>query len=219
MKTLTRIETGKDARGNKYQTKTYQDFAEIVPTAGVTSWTLTQEDGVYTLTETITEEVPDPGGGGGGAGFPEIWSLDVSTISEPIETNPYFKNGMSLSEMSWWARWKAGMDAATGTPDGFPASSSNAVVQDLYQRFNRGETDYLTPRVIVKFQKVYSVPPLLNGVGSATADISGSPFNFPNNVNFLMTGATAVREGGTYRVTMEWLTSKPGKWDTLIYGG
>jgi hypothetical protein len=217
MKTLTRVETGRDARGNKYQTKVYQDFAEMTVTSGVTSYVATQEDGVYTLSETITEEVPDPGGGGG-AGFPEIWSLDVSTISEPIETNAYFRTGMSLAEMSWWARWKAGMEAAAGTPDGFPASSTNQVVQNLYQRFNRGETDYLTPRIVVKFQKVYMVPPPLTGVGRATNDIAGNPFTFSNTVNFLMTGGTALREGGTYRVTMEWLTSKPGGWDQLIYG-
>lgn len=214
MKTLTRVETGRDARGNKYQTKTYQDFIEITPTIGVTSYTLTQEDGVYTLTETITEQVPDPGGGGGGSGFPDIWSLDVSTISEPIETNPYFRNGMSLTEMANWTAWKQGREDATD-----PKTSSNQVVQALYERFNRGETDYLTPRVVVKFQKVYTVPPSLSGVGFATSNISGSPFTFPNDVNFLMTGATALREGNTYRVTMEWLTSKPGKWDTLIYGG
>lgn len=219
MKTLTRIETGKDARGNKYQTKTYQDFVEMVPASGVTSWTLTQEDGVFTLVETITEEVPDPGGGGGGAGYPEIWSLDVSTVSEPIETNLYFKNGMSAQEMAWWTRWKSGQEPAAGTPDGFPASSGNAVVQALYARFNRGEVEYLTPRIVLKLQKVYTVPPALTGVGFATDNVQGNPFNFASSVNFLFTGATSVREGGLYRVTMEWLTSRPGKWDTLLYGG
>jgi hypothetical protein len=223
MKTLTRTETGKDARGNKYLTNVYQDFAEILPTAGVTSYTLTQEDGVYTLTETFTEEVPDPGGGGGGQTYPDIWSLDVSTITEPMESNSYFKNGMSLQQMSWWAAWKMGRDAEGGKVypiDGFPGTgpSTNAVVQALYERFNRGETDYLSPRCVLKHQKVYMVPPALNGVGFASGEPAGNPFSFPSDVNFLMTGATAVQEGGTYRVTFEWLVSKPNKWDVLIYG-
>lgn len=220
MKTLTRIETGKDARGNKYQTSTYQDFAEMTPTSGVASWTLTQEDGVYTLIETITEEVPDPGGGGGNV-FPDIWSLDVSTVSEPIETNLYFKAGLSAQEMGWWTQWKAGKDPGSSTypNDGFPKSSSNQVVQQLLLRFNRGEIEYLTPRIVLKHQKVYSVPPTLTGVGFATNDVSGNPFTFSNEVNFLMTGATSVQEGSLYRVTREWLTSRPGKWDTLLYGG
>jgi hypothetical protein len=27
-----------------------------------------------------------------------------------------------------------------------------------------------------------------------------------------------VTEGSNFRVTMEWLTSRPGKWDSYIYG-
>jgi hypothetical protein len=213
MKILTRIETGKDARGNKYQTKTYQDFAEIVPTAGVTSWTLTHEDAVYTLTETITEQVPDPGGGSGSTVYPDIWSLDISTVTEPIETAEYFRTGMNAAEMANWMKWKQGREDATD-----PSTSSNEVVKKLYERFNRGEVEYLTPRIVLKYQKVYQVPPELTGVGFATNTINGNPFDFASTVNFLMTGATAVQEGGTFRVTQEWLTSRPGKWDNLLYG-
>jgi hypothetical protein len=222
MSTLIRTETGKDARGNKYLTNVYQDFASMTPDTGATSYTLTQEDGVYTLTETFTEEVPDPGGGGGGQVYPDIWSLDVSTTTEPIETNPYFKEGMTAQQMSQWAAWKAGKEPGDNTypNDGFPGTgpSTNQVVQALYERFNRGETDYLAPRCVVKHQKVYMVPPALGGVGFAVNDIAGNPFNFPNDVNFLATGATAVQEGSTFRVTLEWLVSKPNKWDVLIYG-
>jgi hypothetical protein len=220
MKTLTKTETGRDARGNKYLTKVYQDFAEMIPSASATSWTLTQEDGVYTLTETFTEEVPDPGGGGGGVTYPDIWSLDVSTITEPIETNPYFKNGMAGLAMAQWSAWKLGREPGTNTyPSGFPANSENPVVQEIYARFNQGETDYLSPRCVLKHQKVYVTPPALTGVGYAGGDPDGNPFSFPSDVNFLLTGATAVQEGGTFRVTFEWLVSKPGKWDVLIYGG
>lgn len=212
MKTLTRTETGKDPRGNKYQTNVYQDFVEMTPTSGATSWTITQEDGVYTLSETFTEEVPDPGGGGGTT-YPEIWSLDVSTITEPIETFLLFRNGLSGAEMANWTAWKQGREGATD-----PKTSTNQYVQQLYARFNRGETDYLTPRVVVKQQKVYVTPPSLGGVGFATNEITGCPFTFSTEVNFLFTGATSVQEGGLYRVTREWLMSRPGKWDSYIYG-
>lgn len=188
----------------------------MTPSAGVTSWTQTQEDGVYTLTETITEQVPDPGGGGGTT-YPDIWSLDISTVTEPIETAYYFQNGMSLTEMGQWMAWKQGRE--TGYPDGFPQNSGNQVVLDLLARFNRGETEYLTPRIVLKHQKVYSVPPALTGVGYATNTVNGNPFDFSNTVNFLATGATATQEGGNFRVTQEWLTSRPGGWDSLIYGG
>lgn len=218
MSTLVRTETGRDARGNKFLTNTYESFTQPTPDTTASSWTLAQADGVWTLTETYTEQVPDPGGGGGGTTFPDIWSLDVSTVTEPIESFILFRNNISAQEMGWWTRWKSGMDPAPGTPDGFPQSSTNAYIQQLLLRFNRGEIDYLTPRIVVKHQKVYSVPPQLTGVGYATNDIQGCPFNFSNQVNFLMTGATATQEGANFRVTMEWLTSRPGKWDSYIYG-
>jgi hypothetical protein len=218
MSTLVRTETGRDARGNKFLTNVYESFTTITPDTAASSWTLTQADGVFTLTETYTEQVPDPGGGGGGGTtFPDIWSLDVSTISDPIETNEYFKNGMSGLEMSQWTAWKQGRD--TGYPDGFPQNSTNNVLQQLLLRFNRGETDYLTPRLVLKHQKVYSVPPSFDGVGYATSEPAGNPFTFRTDVNFLLTGATAVQEGANYRVTLEWLTSSPGNWDPYIYGG
>jgi len=224
MSTLVRTELGRDQRGNKFQTNVYESFTTMTPDSGASSWSLTQADGVFTLTETYTEQVPDPGGGGGTT-YPDIWSLDISTISEPIETNIFFKNGLSAQEMGWWRSWKAGQEPgpntypATGPNAGFPASSSNPAVQALYLRFNRGEIEYLTPRIVLKHQKVYMVPPSLTGVGYASNDVSGNPFTFSNQVNFLMTGASAVQEGGAFRVTMEWLTSRPGKWDTLLYGG
>lgn len=217
MSTLTRVETGRDARGNLYQTKVYQGFAALTPSNSATSYTLTQEDGVYTLSETFTENIPDPGGGG--ATYPDIWSLDVSTITEPIETADYFKNGMAGEAMAQWCAWKLGREPGPNTyPSGFPVSSTNPVVGEIYERFNRGETDYLSPRCVVKLQRVYSVPPNLGGTGYATGNIPGCPFSFRSDVNFLQTGATAVTEGNLFRVTLEWLVSKPGNWDELIYG-
>lgn len=218
MSTLVRTETGRDARGNKFLTNTYESFDQPTPDTTASSWTLAQADGVWTLTETYTEQVPDPGGGGG-VTYPDIWSLDVSTVTEPIESFILFRLNISAQEMGYWQNWKAGKEPGTDTyPSGFPGNSTNAYIQQLLLRFNRGEVDYLTPRIVVKHQKVYSVPPQLTGVGYATNDIQGCPFNFSNQVNFLMTGATATQEGANFRVTMEWLTSRPGKWDSYIYG-
>jgi hypothetical protein len=218
MSTLVRTEQGRDQRGNKYQTNVTESFTTITPDTAASSWSLTQADGVFTLTETYTEQVPDPGGGGGTT-YPDIWSLDISTITEPIETFILFKANISAQEMGYWAQWKAGRDPGPTTyPSGFPISSTNAYLQQMLLRFNRGETDFLTPRIVVKFQKVYTTPPQLGGVGYATNTIQGCPFDFSNQVNFLSTGATCVQEGTKYRVTQEWLTSKPGKWDSYIYG-
>lgn len=218
MSTLVRVETGRDTRGNKFQTNTYESFDQPTPDTGASSWTLAQADGVWTLTETYTEQVPDPGGGGGTT-YPDIWSLDIQTVSEPIETFILFRNGISSTEMGYWTQWKAGKEPGPDTyPSGFPGNSSNTYVQQLLLRFNRGETDYLTPRITLKHQKVYAVPPNLEGVGYATDTVSGNPFEFSNTVNFLFVGATSVQEGANYRVTREWLTSRPGKWDSYIYG-
>lgn len=213
MSTLTRTETGKDARGNKYLTNTYESFTALTPTTGVSSYTLTQEDGRYTLVETFTEQVPDPGGGGGGETFPTIWSLDVTTGTEPIETNPTFRDGMSAGEMADWTKWKQGRQDA---PD--PATSSNSVVRELYTRYNRGETDYLAPRATLKLQKVYATVPSLAGVGYAQGTPAGCPFTFANGCNWLFTGAHVVTEGSKFRVTQEWLASINGPWDSYIYG-
>ena len=217
MSTLVRTETGRDQRGNKFQTNVYESFTSILPSANASSWSLTHADAVFTLTETFTEQVPDPGGGGGGAGFPDIWSLDITTSSEPIETNKVFRDGLSASEMAEWTAWKQGRDGDYA--DGFPASSGNASVQALFARFNRGETDYLAPRIVLKLQKVYVTPPSLGGVGYAQGTPSGCPFTVPTGTNWLFTGATSVTEGGKYRVTQEWMSSSNGPWDSYIYGG
>lgn len=219
MSTLVRTETGRDARGNKFLTNTYESFTQPTPDPAASNWTLAQADGVWTLAETYTEQVPDPGGGGGATTFPDIWSLDISTVSEPIETFILFRTGISAQEMGYWTQWRAGKEPGPDTyPSGFPGNSSNAYVQQLLLRFNRGEVDYLTPRIVLKHQKVYSSPPSLEGVGFATNSVGGNPFTFSNTVNFLFTGATSVQEGANFRVTREWLTSKPGKWDSYIYG-
>lgn len=218
MSTLTRTELSRDARGNKTQTDVYESFAPMTPSTSASSWSITQEDGKYTLTEVYTEQVPDPGGGGGTT-YPDIWSLDIQTVSEPIETFILFRNGISATEMGYWTQWKAGKEPGPDTyPSGFPGNSSNGYVQQLLARFNRGETDYMTPRITLKHQKVYSSPPSLTGVGYATDTVSGNPFDFASTVNFLFVGATCVQEGTNYRVTREWLTSRPGKWDSYIYG-
>jgi hypothetical protein len=64
MSTLVRTETGRDQRGNKFQTNVYESFTSILASANASSWSLTHADAVFTLTETFTEQVPDPGGGG-----------------------------------------------------------------------------------------------------------------------------------------------------------
>jgi len=212
MSTLVRTETGRDARGNKFLTETYESFTEPTPSLSANSWSKSQSDGVWTLVETYTEEIPDPGGGGGNV-FPDIWSLDITTTSEPIETHPVFRLYMSNAEMANWTAWKQGREDATD-----PATSSNAAVQNLYLRYNRGQTDYLASRIVLKHQKVYVAPPSLAGVGYALDEITGNPFTFSNSVNFLVTGATCVQEGSNYRVTMEYLTSSFGKWDSYLYG-
>lgn len=214
MSTLVRTETGKDQRGNKFLTNTYEAFESMTPSEGASSYSLSQSDGVWTLTETFTEQVPDPGGGGGGGTtYPDIWSLDITTTTEPIETHPVFRLTMSDAEMANWTAWKQGREGATD-----PVSSSNPAVQNLYLRYNRGQVDYLAARIVLKHQKVYSVPPALTGVGYALDTIDGNPFNFSSAVNFLIIGATCVQEGGLYRVTIEYLTSSFGKWDSYLYG-
>lgn len=223
MSTLVRTETGRDSRGNKFLTNTYEDFSQMTPDTGASSWTQSQADGVWTLTETYTEQVPDPGGGGGATTYPDIWSLDISTVTEPIESFIIFRNNITPQTMGYWQNWKAGRDPGPNTypDDGFPVygPSTTEYTQQLLLRFNRGEVDYLTPRIVVKHQKVYAVPPALTGVGYASNNIAGCPFNFATSVNFLMTGATATQEGANFRVTMEWLTSRPGGWDSYVYGG
>lgn len=213
MATLTRTELGRDARGNKYQTNVTESFEDITPDASASSWTKVHADGIYTLTEIYTEAVPDPGGGGGDV-YPDIWSLDITTGSEPIESNTTFKNFMSEAEMANWTAWKMGRETATD-----PKTSTNSVVQALYKRFNRGETDYLAPRSVLKLQRVYTAPPSLAGVGYASGTPDGCPFSFSSDLNWLFTGAHAVKEGNLYRVTKEWLSSANGKWDSYLYGG
>jgi hypothetical protein len=213
MSTLVRTEVGRDQRGNKFQTNVSESFTTMTPDTAASSWTLTQADGIFTLTETYTEQVPDPGGGGGGGTtFPDIWSLDLSTVTEPIETHPRFQSPAISDElMRRWTQWKIDRN-------GNPTTWGNERITALYIRFNRGTTDYLSPRIVLKLQKVFSSPPAdLARVGYAFGKPTGCPFDFSTSVNFLFTGATCMQEGSNYRVTAEWLTSKPGGWDALLY--
>jgi hypothetical protein len=121
--------------------------------------------------------------------------------------------------MGWWTQWKSGAAFGPNTyPEGFPKNAENSKIAELLERFNRGETDYLSPRIIIKHQKVYSVPPAFSLVGKAFGTIDGCPFQFGTTNNFLFTGASITQEGSNYRVTLEYLTSKSNFWDELIYG-
>jgi hypothetical protein len=220
MATLVKETYSKDSRGFVSTEQVYEAFdGHIAPDSGARSWVQSVSDGKYTLTQTFTDEIPnpDPGGGGPPQVFPDTWSIEVSTSSEPIENHPIFAT-VSAAEWAQVSKWKRNPNDSTLEPPGWTPASAGPTGAKFEQLFNRGNTTFLSPRIVFKHTYTATSPPNLGDVGQISFPSFASGIG-PAGVNYILTGATCVSEGSNYKVSLEWLGSALGGWDPDLYYG
>ena len=212
MATLVSTTTSKDNRGFLTTEETWEDFAEITPSTSARSWSQSLTDGKYTLRQTFTDDI-EPGGGGNPPVYPDTWSLEISTGSEPIESHPQFSGYFTDEQWEKYRLWKNGQpDPATWTP----ATQMGSRGQILQTLISKTITTYLAPKIVVKHTFTSTVKPSLTQVGTRDFPSFCSGLT-PSGVDFIVTGATLTQDGGLYRVSYEWLGSAPGGWLPYLY--
>jgi hypothetical protein len=214
MATTTQVEVSRDPTGLVTRTETKQSFTWEDPSADARSYRVNQVDGVVTIVEEYFDTMP------------VVYSLDVSTTSEPLESHPYYNN-LDPVERKNWANWKANPTANDGgnPPKPFnvmlqpndwqPQVNGSQTIQSLFHFYNQGVTSYFAPRIVVKAASLEDGPPSAEDVGK----ISGTGYGGSvGSVNFILLGLSAQQEGNQYRVTREYLASPRGTtWDSAIY--
>jgi len=206
MATTTQVEVSRDPTGLVTRTETKQSFTWEDPSADARSYRVNQVDGVVTIVEEYFDTMP------------VVYSLDVSTTSEPLESHPYYSE-LDATERKNWANWKANPSLTpndTLTPATWlPWVDGSATIQNLYYFWQQGITQYFAPRIVVKASSLEDTPPSASAVGQ----ISDTGYEGDvGSVNFILLGLSAHQEGVNYRVTREYLASPRGTvWDPAIY--
>ena len=204
--TLVKKTISRDARGNVTTEEVWESFTEMTPSSNARTYSQSQNDAVYQLTQTFIDEVPDPGGGS--PVYPDTWSCEVSTAAEPIENHPIFA---SVTALEWEKvrKWKNGVEGWTPSQAGATGAKYQALI-------DKGTTTFLSPRVVIKHSFVSGTKPDLTTIGKRQFPSFASGMT-PAGVDFIVTGATCTQEGNRYRVTYEWLGSALGGWDPNLY--
>ena len=215
MATTTQVEVSRDPTGLVTRTETKQSFTWEDPSGDARSYRVNQVDGVVTIVEEYFDTMP------------VVYSLDVSTTSEPLESHPYYNN-LDPVERKNWANWKANPtanDGASPEPKPFnvmlepndwqPQVNGSQTIQSLYSFYAQGITQYFAPRIVVKASSLEDTAPDATAVGQISE--TGYEGNV-GSVNFILLGLSAQQEGTKYRVTREYLASPRGTvWDPAIY--
>jgi len=206
---LTKEESSQDSKGQLTTSQTWESFTEPPPAPpGAKNLRRSHADGKYTLVCEWTP--PDPAAG-------ESYSVEGSMSQEPIETHKLFKD-VSAQDWKQWNLWKNNAsDPALGgwTPDTAPLS----ILADLY---NKGVTDYLVPKAVVRITRIESNSPNLVRLGSITQP-SGAP-QLPQGCDWLLTGASGTMDSTKadgqpqWSNTYEYISSGPAGWNPIIYG-
>lgn len=206
MATTTQVEVSRDPTGLVTRTETKQSFTWENPSADARSYRVNQVDGVVTIVEEYFDTMP------------VVYSLDVSTTSEPLESHPYYSS-LDATERKNWANWKANPSLTPNenlTPSTWlPWVDGSPTIQNLYYFWEKGITQYFAPRIVVKASSLEDTPPSASAVGQ----ISDTGYEGDvGSVNFILLGLSAQQEGIKYRVTREYLASPRGTvWDPAIY--
>jgi hypothetical protein len=228
--TLVKTEIVYNTRDNsKVTTQTYESFDGFGNEVdGKANRKFTQENGVFRYSGDTVEYFEGlEGSGGGGSG--DIYSVEISTGSEPIETHPLFA---AISSEFWklWEIWKNDKTNDLLKTANLPSGQTSNVTKGywdpflitsgseatLVEKWSKGIREYLAPKVVSRHQ-TSGAPTNLSAVGKIdtpayTAGVSGR--------NWLFTGASSRYNAAnqTFETTYEWLASGPKNWDTDLYG-
>jgi hypothetical protein len=232
--TLVKTETVYNTRDNsRTTTQTYESFDGVGGEIdNMANRKVSHENGVYRYSGETIEYFEGTGstsaGGGGGGEGGDIYFLEISTGSEPIETHPIFK---PISNDFWklWEIWKTdktsdllksekigalSIYATNGYWD--PFNYTSEPISLLVEKFSKGVRDYLTPKVVSRYQTSGPASNLGN-VGK----IDSPPYSggIGGDRNWLFTGASSRWNvaTSTFETTYEWLASGPLKWDEDLY--
>jgi hypothetical protein len=228
--TLVKTEIVYNTRDNsKTTTSTYESFDGYgTEVDGKANRKFSHENGVYRYSGEDVEYFEGVGQSSGG-GTSDIYSVEISTGSEPIETHPRYAG---LSDDFWrnWEIWKSDKTSDLLKTANLPSGSEIYVTKgywdpftysaetpagELVQKWKKGIREYLAPKVVSRYQTSGS-PSNLSAVGYIeippyTAGITGR--------NWLFTGASSRFNvaTGVFETTYEWLASGPKQWDQDLY--
>jgi hypothetical protein len=228
--TLVKTEIVYNTRDNsKTTTETYESFDGYgTEVDGKANRKYSHENGVYRYSGDTIEYFEGTGQTSGG-GASDIYSVEISTGSEPIETHPLFA-GISSEFWKLWEIWKSDKSndllktanlpsgQQTNVTKGYwdPFTITGGDEQKLIAKWSAGIREYLAPKVVSRHQ-TSGAPTNLSAVGKIdtpayTAGVS--------NRNWLFTGASSRYNPSTatFETTYEWLASGPKQWDTDLYG-
>lgn len=231
--TLVKSETVFNTRDNsKITTVTYESFDGVGSEIdNMANRKITHENGVYRYSGEVIEYFEGLGqtsAGGEGGGTSDIYSLEISTGSEPLETHPMFKE---IGNEFWklWEIWKTDKTSdllksdkigslSLYTTNGYwdPFTYTSEPISSLVNKWSKGVRDYLSPKVISRHQ-TSGAPTSLAAVGK----INPPPYTggIAADRNWLFTGASSRYNiaTSTFETTYEWLASGPLKWDEDLY--
>jgi hypothetical protein len=226
MACLSKLETRVDAHGVTTTRKLRESFSDFAPESntadGLQGYTITQDSNggpLYTVDE---ETIDSPG--------ENHWSVEIGNSTEPIETNirysSAFNEDWQKEELKKWQIWKSnpgdplviGWDPSKITATGGGGTSSWAV-NDLYNFWKQGITDYYEPKLTLKREIIETDPPNLDGLGLIQgASIYPGPANLGSR-NFLYIGASGRQSGKWWMNTYEYVLSGPLGWNANLYSG
>ena len=130
---------------------------------------------------------------------------------EPIETHEMFKN-IGGDDWKKWKIWKNDKNDPE-LVDWIPAGS----MAKLIAFYERGVTDYLVPRAVVRVGRNEGGLPNLGRLGKITSP-AGAP-SLPGGSNWLLVGVSgSLGDDGKWFNIYEYLSSGASGWDREIYG-
>ena len=201
---LTKSETSTDSKGRTITTETWEAF-DGPPSApsGASNIKRTHTDGKHTL---VFDNTPADTTG-------DEYSVEGSMSQEPIETHEKFKE-IGAGDWKKWNLWK-------NNPNdeglyGWKPGEQSGPMATLAALYEKGVTDYLVPRAVVRITRLEGSSPRLSKLGKIDAP-SGAP-TLPSGANWMLTGASGTRqEGGKWSNSYEYMSSGPTGWNSEIY--
>lgn len=204
---LSKSESSTDSKGKTVVSETWEDFAGPPPAPlGASNIRRTHTDGKHTL----VCELASPGTP---ANSGQEYSVEGSMSQEPIETHEKFKE-ISAADWKNWNLWKNNPnDEALA---GWKPSQAGGAMEALASLYDKGVTDYLVPRAVVRITNIENTSPRLSKLGKIDAP-SGAP-TLPSGANWMLTGASGNRgQDGKWTNTYEYMSSGHAGWNPDIY--
>jgi len=198
---LTKTEESTDAQGRKVTTQTWESLTARPPTpANATNVRYSQSEGKHTLIFDIA-----------GSSSETDYSVEGSMAQEPIETHEMFKD---ITDWEKWNKWKN--NPYDESLNGWKPADGGDNMAKLGSLYEKGITDYLVPRAVLRITKEESGAPTLTNLGKITTP--GSAPNLRGQANWMLTGVSGTKKTDTkWSNTYEYMSSGPAGWNSEIY--